>query len=183
MLSLVLTWAVLAASLTLSKPIHEPDVSPETLSLPVQAVRRQSSGSSTGKSPTNPIYEDWTVKISLGGQEITLLIDTGSSILWTLSDFMTPANRGQYRGNHFYNAGASPTWKLIPDLSLDAFYGDGSYGAEGLVGSENVSLGGLSTMMPIGAANKTVGHIVGSTYDGILGMGFMAPNQSDQLFN
>lgn len=66
----------------------------------------------------------------------------------------------------------------IPDLSLSAFYGDGSYGAEGPVGNENVTLADISVTMAIGAANYTVGPILPPDADGIMGMAFVQPDSS-----
>ena len=173
----VLVYALATTSLTLSAPL-----SPETpgrLSFPVH--RRQTSPPTfpiSGGTPAYPLdgSNDWVATVSFGGQEFNVLLDTGSSLLWTLSDLMSPDQIASFPGHNFYNASASPTWQVIPDLSLQAFYGDGSYGATGVVGTETVTVGPIQITMPIGAANQTIGEGLITENDGLMGLAFVQPD-------
>lgn len=143
------------------------------VSLPVERrQKRLQRRSEMGDATATVIGGDWTALVSFGDQDFRVIIDTGSTLLWTLSDFMTPENLAQFPNNNIYNADASPSWQPIPNLTLDVMYGDGTYGAYGVYGNENVTLGGISVTMPIGAANETVGNLLGPVDDGLLGMGF-----------
>ena len=57
-------------------------------------------------------------------------------------------------------------------MNLDARYDRGEIGVYGLVGNEEVTMGGLTTNMKIGAVNATVGNVIGEAFDGMLGLSF-----------
>ena len=56
-------------------------------------------------------------------------------------------------------------------------YDTGELGANGVVGNEQVNIGGTTVTMPIGAANQLYGGgIIDSTYDGTIGLGWQSQN-------
>ena len=169
-----------------SRPVQPAVPRPRPRAKGATTTTTSTTGSLLRRARTTPIGADWTTTVSLGAsgaQRIRLLIDTGSSLLWVLSAFQ-PAEQlhEDYADNSIYNASASPSWKPIRDLELEAFYGDGSYGARGLVGYERVALGNVSATMPVGAANETVGTLLGPEDDGILGLGFGGRDSSTFSF-
>ena len=171
LLSFAVSCILLAASGICSITLGSEKIK-KAISLPIERRQRRSETSVSG---TTPIGSDWTTIVSFGGQELRMLIDTGSTLLWTLSTFMKPENLAQFSSNRIFDVAASPTWQLIPDLALDVFYGDGTYGVYGVYGNEVITLGDISVRMPVGAANETVGTLLGPPDDGILGMGFSGP--------
>ena len=169
----LLTLALITVSLAIPAPVHL-DRSLHTLSLP---IRRDTTG-------TAPVYAidrgiRWVVNISLGGQHLNVLLDTGSSPLWALSTFMSPEDHNRLPNHTWYNANASSTWQHTSG-SFNVSYGDGSNKVEAIIGKEKVSLGGISTVMPIGACNYTTNSAdtMGNDTDGILGLGFGEADES-----
>lgn len=176
-----LAFALTVASLASCAPL-ETVVSSKTLSFPVNRVPRQASGCTGSTAAYTLNGGDWVANVSLASQNVNLLIDTGSAWLWTLSDFQPPSELSHYQGHNIYNASASPTWQVIPNLNMDALYGDGTYGATGVVGNENTTVGGVSTTFAIGAANHSIGNVLGDGFDGLIGFAFVppGPTQSGQ---
>ena len=123
----------------------------------------------------------WAADIRLGSQELRVLLDTGSSYLWTLSKFMSPEAQDLLPAHSFYDANASSTWQPM-STSFEARYGNEEHGTPAIVGYERVTVGDfVSAVMPTGASNQSAGKNApaGSAFvDGIMGMSFGARDQS-----
>jgi len=156
------------------------------------AAPATSKSSSSFSSPTGVVAAvpeindvEYLAVVQIGGQVITLDFDTGSSDLWVFSTQMTAA---QQEGHTVFDPFKSSTFDLIPDASFSISYGDGS-GAEGIVGTDTVTIGGVSF------ANQAVelatavspAFVEDINSDGLLGLAFSSintvrPNQQRTFF-
>ncbi|KAG2034810.1 acid protease [Suillus americanus] len=111
----------------------------------------------------------YSVLIDIGGTSLPVVLDTGSSDLWVLSDICqgtcSSANAALYPPNTFH------------DMGLDAtiVYGDSMTGtyARGIIGYDVVSLAGLTLQDQYFAAiNDTNTSVVQTKCSGIFGLGF-----------
>ncbi|KAK6520801.1 hypothetical protein TWF506_001044 [Arthrobotrys conoides] len=121
--------------------------------------------------------------VTIGGQELNLIIDTGSSDTWTVpplfdcipipvyGDPMPSASRACGFGPEF-NQSESPSFQYLNTTngSFAVGYADNSY-AKGLVGQDIVNISGILVNQTIGLANiaRWKGDNVTS---GILGLGY-----------
>ncbi|KAI4614398.1 hypothetical protein J4E83_007051 [Alternaria metachromatica] len=114
------------------------------------------------------------VEIGTPPQVMNLHFDTGSSDLW--STLLDPATKkGAVNGktkHNVFDAKASETFKKVEGASWRIRYGDGST-ASGIVGTDNVTLGGLCIEnQAIELANKLSPQFTSGAGDGLLGLGF-----------
>ena len=77
--------------------------------------------------------------------------------------------------NIYYDPSNSTTWKKEPTQTFDIGYA-GGFGARGIVGDEQVTVGGVAARMQLGVATNIVGNAISSDFDGILGLGFQLDN-------
>ncbi|KAF3179961.1 hypothetical protein TWF751_011543 [Orbilia oligospora] len=118
--------------------------------------------------------------VTIGEQELKLIIDTGSSDTWAVSPLFDciapdgkypPALRGCGFGNEF-NPLESPSFQYLNKTngSFAVGYADGSY-AKGVIGQDIVNISGILVNQTIGLANivRWNGDEITS---GILGLGY-----------
>lgn len=80
------------------------------------------------------------VQIGTPPQTVNLVLDTGSSDLWT---FTTDTPKTQVRGHKIFNCFASRTCTIVDKLTWGITYGDGS-SASGRVYTDRVALGAVA---------------------------------------
>ncbi|KAF9002527.1 aspartic peptidase domain-containing protein [Cyathus striatus] len=130
------------------------------------SLRKRGSVASIGLGD----YQDFTynVLLTVGGVAAPLVLDTGSSDLWIISDACTSGCSGDvpvYPQSTFQSVG----------LPLLLQYGDSQTGtyALGLIGKDSVDLAGLKLSdQYFGAVNNTNTTITNSGSAGIFGLGF-----------
>ncbi|KAF8181701.1 aspartic peptidase domain-containing protein [Mycena galopus ATCC 62051] len=152
----------LAAALTI-----EERATPAAFSLPVsRASERYQAGkrSVTGTLPATHAHGNILVNMTFGSQTLPMLFDTGSSELWVMSTYYT----GSLSGDLYYKIGASTTWTPISGYTYSVNYGTASSDSAGVVGTDKVSMGGITvTSAALGAANSGTPSTVRA---GIVGM-------------
>ncbi|KAF9995148.1 hypothetical protein BGZ79_011177 [Entomortierella chlamydospora] len=130
----------------------------------------RSSGSS-GKVPltnVNPDLEYYgSVSVGSPAQVVKLDFDTGSSDIWFPS---TSCTTTACKKHTRFNTSKSSTYKK-DGRSWSISYGDGS-SASGTLGSDIVSVGGISVRQTIGLATKESSQFGSSPEDGLFGLGF-----------
>ncbi|XP_006456233.1 hypothetical protein AGABI2DRAFT_211096 [Agaricus bisporus var. bisporus H97] len=121
----------------------------------------------------------YNVMVNIGGAFVPLLLDTGSSDLWVLSDLCTKGcgtNVPAYRQQTNFNS---------TGLDASLLYGDSATGtfARGLIGNDNVSVAGLQVSnQTFAAINKTNVGLIKTGSSGILGLGFPANRLARLVF-
>ncbi|KAL1740991.1 aspartic peptidase domain-containing protein [Schizophyllum fasciatum] len=110
----------------------------------------------------------YNVLLNIGGQDMPLVLDTGSADLWVISDRCTDCNTtgAQY---------PQDTFTSHDGLSIGLQYGDSTSGtrADGLIGTDQVSVAGLQLDDQYFAAiNSTNTSVVLTDSSGIFGLGF-----------
>ncbi|KAL9059624.1 MAG: hypothetical protein Q9162_001129 [Coniocarpon cinnabarinum] len=117
------------------------------------------------------LHSEYLAEISIGGQQIQVDFDTGSSDFWVFNTLLPPA----YRAGHqqFYDPNASATYRDLPGLHWEIIYGDYS-AAKGVVGSDWVDMGGvrIDGQSVELATNLTYGFVRDVANDGLVGLGF-----------
>ncbi|KAF2449955.1 acid protease [Karstenula rhodostoma CBS 690.94] len=114
------------------------------------------------------------VEIGTPPQVCNLNFDTGSSDLWLWSTELDSSTQaaGKSSGHNIYNPKSSSTWKKLFGSSWKIRYGDGS-NASGIVGTDNVTLGGLCVEnQAIELASKLSPQFTKGAGDGLLGLAF-----------
>lgn len=115
----------------------------------------------------------YTSPVTIGGQQLTLDFDTGSSDLWVFSTLL-PSSEGA--GHTLFNPQQSSSFVNYPGASWLSTYGDGS-AAEGTVGFDQVTVGGaVVAKQCVELAEKTSGFQSFTESDGLLGLGFSSIN-------
>ncbi|KAF8628547.1 hypothetical protein AX15_003827 [Amanita polypyramis BW_CC] len=157
-----------------ASPIATPTPNHRGISLPIV---RGSPGSPTSRKRATSMhgavglgdYEDvaYNVLVTIGGLNLPLVLDTGSSDLWVTSDacLIDCNNTIKYHQTTFNSTG----------LEAHLYYGDSSSGtyAFGLIGTDTVSVAGLSLPQQYFVAiNNTSTNVGGTGSSGIFGLGF-----------
>ncbi|KAG2151653.1 aspartic peptidase domain-containing protein [Suillus bovinus] len=172
----ILLYSVAAAELASRNSGHSPHVGKrmqDGLHLPLSRrliPKRITLGADTGVAGLGDYFDvTYSVLIDIGGTSLPVVLDTGSSDLWVLSNICqgtcSSANTTLYPPNTFH------------DIGLDAalVYGDSKTGtyARGIVGYDAVSLAGLTLQDQYFAAiNDTNTSVAQTRCSGIFGLGF-----------
>ncbi|KAG0324686.1 hypothetical protein BGZ99_001572 [Dissophora globulifera] len=125
----------------------------------------------TGGVPLTDVGPDseYYGQVSIGSpaQKVLLDFDTGSSDIWFPTSTCTTA---ACKAHHRFNSAKSSTYKK-DGRKWNISYGDGST-ASGILGSDMVSVGGISVRQTIGLATSESTQFAQSKQDGLFGLGF-----------
>ncbi|KAL4807679.1 aspartic peptidase domain-containing protein [Aspergillus unguis] len=112
--------------------------------------------------------------ITIGGQELVVTFDTGSSDFWVVN---TRLPEDLIEGHTAYDPSQSDTFKNMTGSTFNITYGDDSY-AYGGVGTETVNVGGVTvTGQSIGLPTKVSTSILEDSHsNGLVGLGFTSLN-------
>ncbi|KAG2114437.1 aspartic peptidase domain-containing protein [Suillus cothurnatus] len=132
--------------------------------------KRTTLSADTGVAGLGDFFDvTYSVLIDIGGTSLPVVLDTGSSDLWVLSNICqgpcSSANTALYPPNTFHDTG----------LDATIVYGDSKTGtyARGVIGYDAVSLAGLTLQDQYFAAiNDTNTSVVQTRCSGIFGLGF-----------
>ena len=80
----------------------------------------------------------YLISVTIGGQNMNVQADTGSSDLWV---FSTHLFRAEQKGHKIYDPCLSNTSKTLAGETWTSIYGDGSQGASGDVCTDIVAVG------------------------------------------
>ncbi|PHH79606.1 hypothetical protein CDD80_4368 [Ophiocordyceps camponoti-rufipedis] len=154
-----------------------------------QAGQGQKSGVVEAKPESNDA--EYLSPVKIGGQELNLDFDTGSSDLWVfntqLKDQQTQQQGAQGQAaqvkvnqaldkHTLYNPQQSTTFKAVSGLQFKISYGDGS-GALGNVGMDMVDVGGIQTMQAVQLPTKVTGSFLqDANNNGLMGLAFSKIN-------
>ncbi|KAI1315952.1 hypothetical protein EDD11_010590 [Mortierella claussenii] len=126
---------------------------------------------STGKVPLTDVSPDLeyygSVSVGSPAQAVKLDFDTGSSDIWFPSSTCTTS---ACKAHSRFNSAKSSTYRK-DGRSWKISYGDGS-NASGILGSDIVSVGGVSVRQTIGLATQESSQFGSSPADGLFGLGF-----------
>lgn len=131
-----------------------------------------------GEVPAEDIQNDalYLCEVGIGtpAQKLKLDFDTGSADLWVWSTEL-PSNvqsQAASSDHSVFDPSKSSTFKQQADSTWQIQYGDSS-SASGTVGTDNVTLGGLTVQnQAIELANKLSTQFVQGAGDGLLGLAF-----------
>ncbi|KAF9164448.1 hypothetical protein DFQ26_001422 [Actinomortierella ambigua] len=108
-----------------------------------------------------------TITVGTPGQTLKMNFDTGSSDTWFAS---TNCSTSACVGHTQFDSSKSSTFKYDGrDWQIE--YGDGSY-ASGFLGSDIVSVGGISVRQAVGLSTEESDQFITSPEDGLFGLGF-----------
>ncbi|KAL8687118.1 MAG: hypothetical protein Q9224_005248 [Gallowayella concinna] len=111
------------------------------------------------------------VTIGTPGQVVNLDFDTGSADLWVFSPKLSKTS-----GHSVFDPTKSSTFKKTPGSTWQITYGDGS-SASGSVGTDNVTIGGLTVEgQSVELAEKLSSQFSSGVGDGLLGLAFGSIN-------
>ncbi|KAI9783076.1 MAG: Type I transmembrane sorting receptor [Geoglossum umbratile] len=157
------------------------------------------AGGDTGRVVANPTQFDaeYICPVSIGGQTVNLVFDTGSADLAVRSRaqhveghcnehvagllaalFPTPVRNATTRvGHNAYNFAKSRTYKELQGQHWEIHYGDGS-SASGIVGTDTVNIGGVTVNeQAFGLATVVSDQFQRDVNsDGLLGLSFSSIN-------
>ncbi|GJJ70351.1 hypothetical protein EMPS_02700 [Entomortierella parvispora] len=126
---------------------------------------------STGSVPLTDVSPDLeyygSVNVGTPAQVFKLDFDTGSSDIWFPSSTCTTS---ACTAHTRFNSAKSSTYQA-DGRKWSISYGDGS-SASGILGSDLVSVGGISVRQTIGLATKESSQFGSSPEDGLFGLGF-----------
>ncbi|MCJ1265122.1 hypothetical protein MMC22_004997 [Lobaria immixta] len=114
----------------------------------------------------------WVTPVTVGNQEFSVVIDTGSADFWVTGVELPESQQGSHR---LYDSTRSPTsTKLVKEW----FQVNYSFlGASGYVVRERVTVGNIThDLMPVGVATNIGPYLVDMPFGGILGLAFKAEN-------
>lgn len=140
----------------------------------VLAKKTGSGASDTGEVTAEDQQNDseYLCQVSIGTppQKLLLDFDTGSSDLWMWSTELPSSIQSQGQGHTIYNPKKSSTYKNISGSKWKITYGDSS-SASGTVGTDNVTIGGLTIKNQAIELAKTMSdQFVQGAGDGLLGL-------------
>lgn len=140
---------------------------------------------SSGQSGTVPAEDEqndseYLCKVDIGtpAQTLTLDFDTGSADLWVWSTKLSKSiqAQGKKSGHTLFDPSKSSTWKLSSGSTWKISYGDSS-SASGIVGTDNVVLGGLTIKnQAVEIAEKISAQFESGPGDGLLGLAWGSIN-------
>lgn len=134
------------------------------------------NGQQTGVVAAQPEANDkeFLSKVKVGGQEMTLDFDTGSSDLWV---FNTQLDQQTTQGHAVFDPKKSTSFKELQGAQFSISYGDGS-GAAGNVGTDTVDIGGavVNNQAIELATNVSNTFVQDQNNDGLLGLAFSSIN-------
>jgi hypothetical protein len=140
----------------------------------VLAKKTGSGASDTGEVTAEDQQNDseYLCQVSIGTppQNLMLDFDTGSSDLWMWSTELPSSIQSQGQGHTIYNPKKSSTYKNVSGSKWKISYGDSS-SASGTVGTDNVTIGGLTIKNQAIELAKTMSdQFVQGAGDGLLGL-------------
>jgi len=121
---------------------------------------------------------EYLCPVSIGTPAQTLLLDfdTGSSDLWVWSTELPKATQTAGKGHTIFNPKSSSTFKTQSGSSWQISYGDSS-SASGTVGTDNVTIGGLTIKnQAIELAKTMSSQFAQGAGDGLLGLAWGSIN-------
>lgn len=124
-----------------------------------------------GSVPAIPEKNDveYLSPVKIGGQNVVLDFDTGSSDLWVLSNAIPGASGGNRKT---FDQTKSRTFKPMQGATFQISYGDGSAAAGG-VGMDMIDVGGAMTLQAIEVADKvTSSFLEDQNNSGLMGLAF-----------
>ncbi|KAI9727796.1 MAG: hypothetical protein M1834_007943 [Cirrosporium novae-zelandiae] len=142
-------------------------------------LRKVNASGKTGEVSAEDIQYDamYLCPVSIGtpAQTLNLDFDTGSADLWCWSTELPSAT--QKTGSHnVYDPSKSSTYKKQTGSTWQISYGDSS-SASGTVGTDNVTIGGLTIKnQAVELASKMSTQFMQSEGDGLLGLAFGSIN-------
>ncbi|CCF34316.1 eukaryotic aspartyl protease, partial [Colletotrichum higginsianum] len=130
----------------------------------------------TGLVTATPIRNDveYVSPIKIGGQEVNVDFDSGSSDLWVFTSMLDAQSQ---TGHQLYDPSKSQGAKMLQGQQFSIRYGDGS-GAQGVVGTDVVDIGGAVVQeQAIEMATAVSQQFVQDTANnGLLGLAFSKLN-------
>ncbi|OLN87572.1 Aspartic protease PEP3 [Colletotrichum chlorophyti] len=157
----------------------EPPVKAAGFKSLAEGVTNQSAAAGapgTGIVTATPIRNDveYVSPIKIGGQEVNVDFDSGSSDLWVFTSMLDAQSQ---QGHQLYDPSKSQNSKMIQGGSFSIRYGDGS-GAQGVVGTDVVDIGGAVVQdQAIEMATAVSQQFVeDSANNGLLGLAFSKLN-------
>jgi hypothetical protein len=116
------------------------------------------------------------VQIGTPPQTLNLDFDTGSSDLWVWSTLLPSDVQSQGSGHTIFDPTKSSTFKTQKGSTWKISYGDSS-SASGTVGTDNVSIGGLTIKnQAVELANQMSDQFIQGAGDGLLGLAWGSIN-------
>ncbi|RDA82674.1 putative aspartyl protease [Ophiocordyceps camponoti-leonardi (nom. inval.)] len=164
-----------------------------------QQQAQAEEGKQSGSVEATPENNDaeYLAPVKIGGQELVLDFDTGSSDLWVFNTQLKDqqqqgpglqtgggqqqaAEQGQLQkaieSHTLYNPQQSQTFRDVPGLQFKISYGDGS-GAQGTVGMDVVEVGGVKAEQAVQLATSVTGSFLqDSNNNGLMGLAFSKIN-------
>ena len=174
----------LLATEALALPRPESAIKKRSIKVPVTHFRKTRSleARADGNETASNDGGGWLLQVSIGGQTVTLNMDTGSSDLWTASTEMPADQQASVQTeNPVYDPSQSTTFQTLDGENFDITYGDGS-GASGPEGVESITIGGAHVPnMPFGVCSDLRYGPGESTRnsDGPVGLGFQSLNSGN----
>ncbi|GJN76363.1 hypothetical protein PLICBS_010476 [Purpureocillium lilacinum] len=150
--------------------------------------RQQKQGNQTGRvvAVPEPADAEYLCKVRIGGQDVNLDFDSGSSDLWVKS--VDPSDTDP-KSRAAFDPRKSKTFKLIEGANFSIIYGDSS-GARGGCGTDEVQIGDLTVKnQAVELATQVSRQFVEDVRtDGLLGLAFselnaVEPQKQKTLFD
>lgn len=104
----------------------------------VEAIVKNDKNNNDNVISPTPDDLEYLIPVTIGGQNMNVQADTGSSDLWV---FSTHLSRAEQKGHKIYDPCLSNTSKTLAGETWTSIYGDGSQGASGDVCTDTVTVG------------------------------------------
>ncbi|KAL4980097.1 aspartic peptidase domain-containing protein [Aspergillus desertorum] len=166
-------YGIVAADIGLDLDDFEPSVKVAAAAdIDTEVVEPDLTGAVSAKSVEGDA--SFVSPITIGGQELTVTFDTGSSDVWVVN---TQLPKDSIEGQTAYDPSKSTTFKNMTGLTFNITYGDDSY-AYGPVGTDKINVGGVTvTGQAIGLPTAVASSILDDTHsNGLVGLGFSSLN-------